>query len=221
MVESLLVFVALIVGGIILFVWFRVIDRGAEKADEQREQLFARAARQLSWRLLPEGERKQTSELLIDFHLGSRPQGIIKNVIKGEVNGEPIYVIDYQTGSPPSSERFSHRHTAVLFVSKRLSLPSFMVLWRGGQSGGIALPDYPQFTADYAAIGERETAVQSLFSAEIIAFFADLAEDQKRVKHTRVEGNGRRLLYYRSDEHIDEINRIVREGRRAYELFAR
>lgn len=217
--DILILVVVFVIVGALWLVLSWVAKQRTQDIETQRREHFRKAAEQLSWRTLSQAEYASIVSQLADFHLGSRPNGEIKNVIQGEIDGQHVYAIDYLTGRRPDSARFSQRHTVVLLSSDHLQLPEFILAWRGTKSGGIMFPQSPQFSKAFALVGDDETAIRAFFSSAVVDFFIRL--DNKQAKHTMVEGDGRRLLYYRTGEKISDVSQIVRETQRLSTLLIR
>jgi hypothetical protein len=145
------------------------------------------------------------------------------NLLRTEADGAAAAIFDYNYTVGLGKNQRSSTQSVLLFESERLNLPAFALRPEGlGQKlqGALGQQDIdfeeqPGFSSAYVLQGPDEAQIRAFFDSEKLAFFA-----QRR--GLCVEGDGRRLLYYRASKRVSPqaIPSFVEEGLATLHLLA-
>ncbi len=145
------------------------------------------------------------------------------DLLRTEADGAAAALFDYGYSTGHGKNQRVHTQSVLLFESERLNLPGFALRPEGlGQKLGGALgqqdidfKEQPGFSKAYVLQGPDEDQLRALFDSEKLAFFAQ--------RHgLNVEGDGRKLLYYRAGKRVSpkSIPSFVEEGLAVLHLLA-
>ena len=160
---------------------------------------------------------------LSQFHLFSKGHSKkVSTVLNKRTTEKEITIFDYRytTGGGKSSHMWSQ--TVILLQSTRLQLPSFTlrpenVFHKIGKTFGYKDIDFdmhPIFSKQYLLRGEDEQAIRQLFTERTLTYFDEY-------KGLCVEGDGDRLLFYRSSKKVSPQNMslFLENGGKVFNLF--
>ncbi len=205
--------------GIVVFVVVVVLNyyQQQKRMEEMRALAQTKGYRYTQEGAAPEGA-------LGDFALFSQGHARkASNVLSTEAEGAAATIMDYRYESGYGRNRHVAVQSVLHLESNRLDLPSFVLRPEGvfqklgdllGQQD-IDFEGQPGFSAAYVLQGPSEAQIRSLFSSEKLAFFA-------RRPGLCIEGQGRRLLYYRAKALVAPaaIPPFLQEGLAVLSLFA-
>ncbi len=145
------------------------------------------------------------------------------NLLRTEADGAAAALFDYSYMVGQGKNQSIRNQSVLLFESERLNLPAFALRPEGlGQKlqGALGQQDidfeeHPGFSSAYVLQGPDEAQIRALFDSEKLAFFA-----QRR--GLCVEGDGRKLLYYRAAKRVSPqaIPSFLEEGQAVLRLLA-
>lgn len=198
-----------------------VVVLGYHQNQERIKQLRAVAAR-LGYDYAEVGAG--LTGALAGFALFSRGHSRkVTNLLSRVADGTAVSSMDYRYELGAGKNRRIHRQSVLLLESERLNLPAFALHPEGlGQklAGLLGQQDIdfehqPDFSAAYVLRGPDERPIRALFSSEKLAFFA-------RRPGLCIEGQSRRLIYYRSRKLVSpaEIPSFLAEGMAVLKLMA-
>jgi hypothetical protein len=205
--------IALLIAGIV--VWGFLHER-------KRTEAMKAAAEQLGLPFYPTGDPRLVSDLA-SFDLFSQGRSKkITNMIHGESDEVEVGVFDYQYTTGSGKNSHTSKQTVVYFQSEQLKLPQFALrpehLFHriGGVFGyqDIDFESHAAFSSAYLLRGSDEEQLREVFGENVLAFF----EKQRGVS---VEGNGRRLVFYRAAKRMrpEQVRALMEEGFRVFALF--
>ena len=205
--------VAVIVGGIFLgmYLW-----------EKKRTEKMSLAAAEMGMPFYAKGDDALIGELA-NFQLFKQGRSKkTKNMLHGESSNVEVGVFDYQytVGSGKNSRRY--KQTVAYFQSAALDCPDFALrpenfFHKIGNLFGyqdIDFESHPKFSSSYILRGTSDYHIRKDFTDAILSFF----EDQPGLC---VEGQGRRLIFYRSSKRIkpEAVRSFLNEGFQVYGLF--
>ncbi len=213
-------FAYLIIPGIIILIVAAVIL--AWWHEKKRRKRMREIAGSLGFIYQEKGDPLLFS-LVDQFYLFSQGRSRrIYNVLKGRTGDSDVTIMDYQytTGGGKNSSTF--RQTVILFDSELLELPAFAlrpenVFHKIGSAFGyqdIDFESHPEFSKKYLLRGINEEAVRNTFDYDLLSYC-------ERQKNLFLEGEGRKLIYYRSGKRIkpEEIKSFLHEGMTVFNRF--
>lgn len=161
---------------------------------------------------------------LTQFHLFSQGRSRrILNVMKGKSRDAHITIMDYLFTTGGGKNSSTYRQTVILFDSDTLDLPAFSLrpenfIHRIGNAFGyqdIDFDSYPEFSRMYLLQGADEEAVRNTFDYDLLSYF----EKQKNIC---VEGEGRKMIFYRAGKRFPpaEIKLFYERGLDLYTRFS-
>ena len=154
----------------------------------------------------------------LDFHLFSQGSSTI-NVMRGTLY-DRMFGYSYTTGS--GKNRRTTRQSVVLIESDELDLPQFdmrpeHLLHKIGGAFGYQDIDFPrqeQFSKKYLLRGKDETAIRSLFTDEVLAYFSSNLNLSVEVRHGA-------LIFYKGGKRLtaDGFKQVIAQANRISQLF--
>ena len=148
------------------------------------------------------------------FGLLQNRSGGTSNVAKGEVGGRNVVLLDFTYSRGFGEGPTSHSQTVGAVCVAWLKLPPFLLEAKPTERNGIKFDTPPQFSKNYQLTGADETAIQRLFSSEVLEFFV-------HAPGKSVECDGEWMIIYRSDHRVDpdELEGFLAEMMRILGVF--
>ena len=148
----------------------------------------------------------------------------LTNLLQGRQGDAEVSIFDYKYTVGGGQNSRQYRQTVICFRSDRLKLPAFTlrpenIFHKIGTAFGYQDVDFehsPEFSKDYLLRGRDEQAIRSAFNAGVLAYYTVN-------KGLCTEGEGDRLIYYRSGKRVklENLPTFVEEGREVYQQFHR
>jgi hypothetical protein len=144
------------------------------------------------------------------------------NVMEGETGSMELRIFDYRYTQGGGQHQHVTNQTVLCFRSHELALPHFSLrpetVWHkiGSLFGyqDINFDSHPGFSRRYLLRGKDEPGIRNLFSDDVLTFYENHAG-------LCTEGDGDRLIYYRSGKRIkpEDIRSFLQEGCEVYGLL--
>lgn len=188
----------------------------------RRQDAFRRTARQRGLSYTKRADLRDIGEFM-DLHVFAKGSGTtVKNLIRGNKGRARIQLFDYEYREGTGHSSRATRQTVFAASSDRLNMPACMMYPRslfsmiGSMLGKkeIDLSSNKAFSKTYVVQGDDEETIRALFSDVIIRYF-------EKKPGLSLEGNGNRLICYRSDrlEGPDEISSFFDNGQEILRFF--
>ena len=128
----------------------------------------------------------------------------IHNVMRRKIHDIDATIFDYRYTTQSGKHSHTHYRSVVLFETGRLDLPRFTLrpkhfFHRIANALGwqdIVFEDHPVFSEGYLLQGRDEARIRRIFDEEALLYYA-------RHSDLQTEGDGRRLVFYRSGRRVD------------------
>lgn len=207
--------------GIAIAMFAAYFGVGRYRKQKRMNQMHA-AAKQLGYAFFE--KQADLGDTADGFDLFSRGRYREKtNFLSTNVAGAAITLFDYCYIVGRGRTQRTRRQSVMLFGLPQLDLPAFSLCPErlgdklqglNGQQD-IDFESEPRFSSAYVLRGHDEAQIRALFSDEKLAFFA-------RRPGLSIEGNGRKLLYYRAGKRVSPktIPSFVEEGLAVLHLLA-
>ena len=158
-----------------------------------------------------------------DFRLlREETSGKAANFISGETDGAVVTIFDYTYRAGTGQASTTYSQTVFILRSEKLNLPVFQlypenIFYRVSAALGeqdINFQSHAKFSRSYVLRGDDEDSVRSIFTDNVISYFANH-------KGLSVEGNRQRLMMYRNASltRTDEIQSFLAECIKILRLF--
>jgi hypothetical protein len=207
-----------IVGGLVVLTASAIL--AARHKEKLRTDGLRDLAGQLGLQFAPQGDHLISP--LSRFKLFSQGRGKkIKNMLHGTTEDVEVGIFDYQYTTDGEDSQ-TLKQTVVSFRSPHLDLPNFSLrpehfLHKFVQVLGYQDIDFesnPGFSKAFLLRGSDETRIRAVFDDEVLELF-------ERTTGVCVEGDGDRLIYYRSGKRVEpsNIRSFMDEGFKVYLLF--
>ena len=191
-------------------------------ANEKRTEELRAAAKRLHCSFSPNG-KNLSLDSLPSFHLfslGRLPN--ISNVLHKSIENGEVWIFKYTYATGYGKNLSRHSQTVLLFDSKALTLPTFIVcpeniLCKLGQIFGcqdVDIGTHPKFSEEYWLKGDDEARIRQHFNHQTLAYY------EKNLGLT-TEGSGRHLIIYNQLRIISskKIDEFLEQGIEIAELF--
>ena len=139
----------------------------------------------------------------------------ITNLIHGDTDEVALGVFDYRYTTGSGKNSHTYRQTVVFFRSPEMNLPQFELKPQSFFHGigkllgyqDIDFPSHPKFSKAFVLRSTSETAVRTLFTADLLSF----CETKPQVS---IEGQGHDLIFYRSSKRVkpEQFRDLMSEG---------
>jgi hypothetical protein len=207
-----------IIGGLIMLVVSAIIVY--RRKEKLRTDGIRAVADQLSLQFDPQGDKLIPE--FARFKLFSQGGGKkIRTMLHGTTEAVEVSIFDYQFTQDGEDGQIL-KQTVASFRSPHLDLPDFdlrpehflhkFVLVLGYQD--IDFESNPDFSKAFLLRGSDEARIRAVFDDEVLALF-------EQTTGVCVEGDGDRLIYYRSGQRVEPANirSFMDEGFKVYVLF--
>jgi len=146
----------------------------------------------------------------------------IINVMKGSHNGADLTIMEYRYTVGGGKSSSTLMQTVILCQSGRLQLPRFALrpenmLDKVGSAFGfqdIDFNSHPEFSKKYFLKGNDVEAIRSTFNYNLLEYF-------ERNEKLCFEGNGDKLIYYRTAKRVspEDLKSFMEQGLEMFSLF--
>lgn len=146
----------------------------------------------------------------------------ITNMIYGDAGDVKVALFDYRYTTGHGKHAHTWQQSVAYIDSPKLQLPDFILrpetlFHKIGDALGysdIDFDSHPKFSGTYLLRGSDEQQVRNVFSGAVL----DYLESQSGIS---VEGNGRRLIYYRVRRMVapSGMRSLMEEGFQLFSLF--
>jgi hypothetical protein len=209
-------------GGVgLLVVGFIILAYLMEK---KRTEAMGRAAEELDFEFLPQGDNHYTIGELQRFTLCA--QGHSKrlyNLMRGVANDLEVALFDYDYTIGAGKRQQTVSQTVVCFRLGRANLPAFSLkpqtfLHKAGQWFGyqdINFESHPKFSGKYLLRGADEAAIRELFTDDVLSWYEGAGNN------LCTEGSRDLLLFHRQGKRIDpkDVRGLLEDGFAVLGLF--
>jgi hypothetical protein len=206
-----LIFGIFVLVAILAFVYSQYLEK-------KRTDNLSKLAEEMGLSYFPQGNGDLQSRMS-PFELFNQGRSrLIKNLITGETDEVRISIFDYRFTTGSGKNQSTQKHTVAALESNKLNVPQFSLrpenfFDKVGSLLGfkdINFDDHPVFSGMFVLKGPNQEAIKSFFDHSLLDFFAQRPT-------ILVEGNSRRLIYYRPGiRKPEEIQNLLSE---AYQVF--
>ncbi len=210
--------IVLVIGGII----FAVV------AEKKRREQISKVAEELSLQFFEgktsmfggSGDAAPLQAQMASFKLFSQGRGRhIRNMIYGDAAGTELAIFDYQYTTGSGKHSHTWRQSVMYMKGSDVMLPQFIArpenfFDKVGSVLGfkdIDFDEHPEFSKAFKLVGNNETAIRQLFTAELMDFFM-------QHRDMTIEAAGNQMVYYRPQRRVKppEIKDFMQDGFAAF-----
>jgi hypothetical protein len=171
-----------------------------------------------------QGDERVSLETLGGFDLSTQGHGRgVNNLLCIKSNGATVSLFDFSASFGQRKNQRTQIETVLLMQSEKLHLPTFFLHPENigtkiksalGSMEDINFENHPDFSKAYALEGIEDVAIREVFNNSLLDYFA-------QHRGLSVEGQGGKLLYYRSGKRIQskEVQSFIEEGLKMLKMF--
>jgi hypothetical protein len=201
---------------------FIIVFFAAYRFGKRRGEDLQRFARQRGLSFSARAGSKAEEEFADFLLFSDNSDRKLSNIIRGEMDGVPVIMFDFQATTGVGQSASTHRQSVVIMQPHSSGLPDFEMYPKGMlfkvfrifSKKEIEFPSRSGFSEAYALKSADEDAVRKVFPDMVLSYF-------EKHKGLTVEVKGGRLLYYRNGKLTspDEVKSFLQQGLEIIKLF--